>query len=331
MITYMYPWVLSWGFALIGVYIIFRLVIASRVRYVIPTTSFFLQYLDRCHIVISDWQKYVRYALRCGAIAALLIALARPREPDPQSLVRIEGRDIVLTLDVSGSMQLFDDLSDTRSRWQVAQDEARRFIARRPHDPIGLVYFGAFALSRCPITLDKPLLDTIVRDTKLGDIDPHGTMLSQAIALSVQRLRHATSQNRIIILLTDGSPSEQDIPVDKAVSLAQKAGIRVYTIGVGAENGGFFVDPLAGVQQVRDTMNHHLLRYIAEQTGGQHFHAHNPQEVRMVYDAIDALEASEHDAPQYTHYYEYFMPFLWCAYICILLELLVTTYIWIVL
>lgn len=331
MLTYMYPWVLYWGCAVIGAYLIFRMVIVSQVRYVVPTTAFFLQYLNRCHIVISDWYKYLRYLLRFCAIAALIVALARPREPDPQSMIRIEGRDIVLTLDVSGSMQLFDDLSDTRSRWQVAQAEARRFIARRHNDPIGLVYFGAFALSRCPITLDKPLLDTIVRDTQLGDIDPHGTMLSQAIALSVQRLRHATSTNRVIILLTDGSPSEQDIPVDQSVSLAQKAGIRVYTIGVGAANGGFFVDPLAGVQQVRDTMNHQLLRYIAEHTGGQHFHAQNPQEVRQVYDAIDALEASEHDAPQYTEYYEYFMPCLWIAYICMLLELLITTYIWIVL
>ncbi len=331
MITCMYPWVLYWGAIFLMTYVIVRMIMSYQVRYDIPTTGYVKRYLDRCGIVFSQWQRYVRHILRLLAICTLLLALARPRQPDPTSKVTVEGRDIVLTLDVSGSMQLFDDLKDTRSRWEVVQQEARRFIAQREHDPIGLVYFGAFAVSRCPITLDTALLDSIVRDTQLGDINPHGTMLSQAVALSVQRLRHAQSTNKVIILLTDGSPSEEDISVEQAISLAQKAGIRVYTIGVGSSNGGYFVDPLAGVQQAKNSMNIDLLNRIARETGGLCFHAHNPEEVRQVYDAIDALEASEHEAPEYAQYYEYFMPCLWVAWVCMILEVLLTTYVWITL
>jgi len=263
------------------------------------------------------------------AILALIVALSRPRRPDETTAITVEGRDIVLALDVSGSMQLLDDPRDPRTRWDVARDEARRFIANRTYDPIGLVYFGAFAVSRCPITLDKPLLDGIVRDTNIGDINPKGTMLAQALALSVQRLRHSASTNKIVILVTDGEPSENDLSVNEAISMAQKIGVTVYTIGVGSESGGYFVDPIMGMQHVSHSLNTTLLDYIARTTNGHSFRAHNPAEMKSVYDTIDALEASEHDAPEYSQYYEYFMPCIWLALIVLVCEVCMRTYIWI--
>jgi len=331
MLTFMHPWVLYIaGFCLLAYAAIWYFCTYHAV-YHVPTTYLFLRYMHHHSIVCTGWKRYLRYALRGCAIIALICALARPRQPDERSAVRVEGRDMVLALDVSQSMMLFDDRRDPRSRWEVVQSEARRFIAHRPYDPIGLVYFGAFALSRCPITLDTKLLDQIVRDTQLGDINPYATMLGQAIALSIQRLRYSSCHNRLLILLTDGSPSEHDTPIDEVLSMAQKAGIRIYTIGVGSEKGGYFSHPLFGVQQFSDSVDFSLLSYIARQTGGSSFRAENPQEIKQVYDQIDALEATEHDAPEYTRYYEYFIPCLWLAYICCLLEVVLTTFIWVTL
>lgn len=330
MLTCMYPWVLYIGGACIILYLIIRRLLRRYVTYRMPTTHLFMRYVQE-HASYHQWKRYASTLFRVIAIAALLCALARPRQPDEQSAVTIEGRDIVLTLDVSGSMQLIDDLRDKRQRWDVARDEARRFISNRTHDPIGIVYFGAFALSRCPITLDKTLLDDVVKNTRIGDLNPQGTMLSQALALSVQRLRNSVSHNKVIILLTDGSPSSNDLSVDQAISLAKKAGIVVYTIGVGSNEGGYIMDPLVGLQRAKDSANMSLLEYISRETGGKSFHANNPQEVRAVYDAIDALETSEHDAPEYHRYYEYFMPCLWIALLSLFAELWITTWIWVTL
>jgi len=329
MLTFMYPWVIYAGAGAVAVYALAHVLLRRYVVYVVPTTSLFMQYLHRHNLVYSQWQRYVRYVLRILAFLALLCALARPREPDEQTAITIEGRDIVLALDVSGSMQLFDDPQDPRNRWEVAKEEARRFIAQRTYDPIGLVYFASFAVSRCPITMDRSLLDSIVKDTHLGDINPNGTMLAQAVALGVQRMRHAVGTSKVIILLTDGSPSEEDMSINTALSLAQKAGVKVYTIGVGSDEGGYYVHPLAGVHRVPHAVNFSLLKHIAQETGGVCFQARNPRELQAVYQEIDALEASEHDAPEYTRYYEYFMPCLWAALGLLMGELILTTWIWV--
>ena len=330
MLTFMYPWVLYVGGACIILYLIIRTMFRRYVTYRMPTTHLFMRYMQK-HSSVYWWKRYVSSILRVIAITALLCDIARPRQPDEQSVVTIEGRDMVLALDVSGSMTLFDDLRDTRQRWDVVRDEARRFIANRPYDPIGIVYFASFALSRCPITLDKALLDDVIKNTKIGDLNPAGTMLFQSLALSVQRLRNSVSKNKVIILLTDGDPSSNDLSADQAISLAKKAGIVVHTIGVGSNKIAYNLDPFVGLQPVRNGANMQLLEYIAQQTGGKHFHAGNPQELREVYDAIDALEATEHDAPEYHRYYEYFMPCLWIALLSLLAELLITTWIWVTL
>ena len=330
MLQFAYPWVLYWGAGALLVYLAVRILVRRYTVYYFPTVHTFKKAMGDA-IRYTAWSWYVRNGVRLAGICLLLVALARPRIPDENSAVTVEGRDIVLTLDVSGSMQLFDDFTDRRSRWQVAQEEARRFIQHRTYDPIGLVYFGAFALSRCPSTLDKSLLDTIVKDTRIGDINPSGTVLSQAIALAVQRLRYAASENKIIILLTDGYPSENDLSAEHAIALAQKAGIKIYAIGVGSSQGGYFMDPLMGVRQAPGSVDFKLLEHIAQATGGASFRASNPQEVRQVYDRIDMLETSKHDAPMYHRYTELFIPCLWIAFALLCLELGITTFVWTIL
>jgi Ca-activated chloride channel family protein len=261
-------------------------------------------------------------ALRCLALASLVLATARPRQADDSSRVEVEGSDIILALDVSGSMQLFDDLGDRRSRFEVAQREALTFVQDRKHDPIGLVIFGATAISRCPVTLDKQLLHEIITNVALGEVNPEGTALAVGLGMAVNRLRTSKSTSKIIILLTDGEPSSHDIDPEPILNLAKKYGIKIYTIGVGSDQGGYGVVPIHGVVQFKTPINAKLLQKIADQTGGQFFRAENPEEVRQVYKAIDKLEKTSYDTPLYARYHELFLVFLYSALCFIGLELL---------
>jgi Ca-activated chloride channel family protein len=257
-------------------------------------------------------------------VLVLLLAISRPQTPDYNSEVSIEGSDIMLALDISGSMQLFDDLHDRRSRFEVAQKEALRFIDKRPNDPIGLTYFAAMAFSRCPLTLDKTLLHDLVVQTNLGDVRADGTVISQALVVAINRLRSSQAASKIIILLTDGSPSQNDIPEDFALDLAKKYNIKIYTIAIGAEGGGFIEHPLHGIGQVPDSINESLLQKIAHETGGAFFRSQNPTDMRRVYDAIDALETTEYQTPIYTRYYEWFVPLLWLVVALVMGECMIT-------
>ncbi len=187
----------------------------------------------------------VLFALRFTALGTLAFLLAKPQLVDMQSKVSVEGVDMVLALDVSGSMQLFDDPNKPEQRIEIAKREAIRFIDRRPDDPMGLVIFGREAVSRVPVTLDHKLLKSIIADIHIGVIPENGTMLSKAILISCARLKKSKAKSKVIILLTDGAPTPGDSPPEAAVTLAQQLGIKVYTIGIGADVA-YMRDPFFG-------------------------------------------------------------------------------------
>jgi len=251
----------------------------------------------------------------------------RPQLVDSRSVVPVKGIDIVLVLDVSGSMQFQDYDDDQRSRFDVAKAEAERFIQKRVHDSLGLVLFGKDALSRCPITADKLLLQEIVRDLKLGIIDPDGTMLITGIVTAANRLKNSKAKSKIMIVLTDGEPSEGDISPSVGIDVAKKLGIKIYTVGIGSEESHVFMHPLYGLVE-KPKVNKELLTKIAHETGGSYFMAHNAKDMRKIYDTIDLLEKTEHDVPIFSLYYDIVIPCVGIVLFLVLCKLILSTFIW---
>ncbi len=278
----------------------------------------------------SSYHKQLFFMLRLISLAGLALLIARPQMVDEKSVVNVDGVDIVVTLDVSGSMQLIDDLNDRRTRFQVAKEEAIRFIERRINDPIGLVIFAKDTLSYCPLTLDKNFLKEIVGAMQLGIIDPSGTSLGTGLATAVNRLKTSKAKSKIVILLTDGEPTPQEkIDPETAIDLAKKFGIKVYTIAIGNDKHAFFKHPIFGIQQTQAPLfNKGLLEKIAHQTGGQFFQAHNPKDMRAIYDKIDTLETTSYETNIFRNYYELFLSFIWMLLLFIGLEFFLRLFIW---
>ena len=267
--------------------------------------------------------------LRGFVLLGLIFLIARPQWIDNRSQVQVDGIDIVLALDVSGSMRIFDDIKEKKSRIEVAKQEALRFIEKRVHDPIGIVIFGADAVSRCPLTLDKNILKEIVSELKLGIIRFDGTALGTGLAISINRLRNSASKNKVIILLTDGRPEGPDkVSPDKAIELAKKFGIKVYTIGLGNKKGGYVAGHFGFIERIPDSVDEGLLNRIAKETGGLFFRAGSSEEMRHVYNTIDSLEKTKYETNLFSKYYEAFLRFIWILFLMLFLELILRCVIW---
>lgn len=279
------------------------------------------------NVQVKTPHKAILASMRFITLLGLALLVARPQLVDEQSKVMIEGIDIMMVLDVSGSMQLFDDLKDQRSRIDVAKQEAIKFIKKRENDPVGLVLFANESVSRCPLTLDKKMLETIVSDTELGVINPEGTMITKGLIMALNRLKHSKAKSKIIILITDGEPTPGDFNPRAAIELAKKFGIKIYSIGIGGD-GGFFKHPMFGVQRIGVPLNTELLSSVAKQTGGKFFEARKSQELGAIYDEIDQLEKTEYETDVYHKYYDIFMPFLWALIGLFCFELFLARFIW---
>ena len=265
--------------------------------------------------------------LRFCFFSCLLIALARPRNYDQRTEMTVQGIDIVLTLDVSGSMMLFDDMHDRRSRIDIAKEEAISFINKRPYDPIGLVLFGKEVLTRAPLTLDKNMLVSVLTTTQVGTINSEGTLLFRGLAAAIHRLRDSVAKSKIVILLTDGSSTEGDIEGKTVIDLAQKLGIKIYTIAIGSDEGGMFDHPFYGIIAApASEVNKPLLRFIADKTGGRFFESKKPEDLASIYGTIDQLEKTELQSPLFEHYFEYFYYFLLLALVFICVEYILRFY-----
>lgn len=300
--------------------IFYRLQGYRPARYLFP----FADKLAAAGATHNGFYKYILFGLRTCFLAGLLFLIARPQWVDENSRVNVKGIDIVLAIDVSGSMQFFDDLNDRRQRIEVAKQEAIRFIEKRLDDPIGLVIFAKDALTRCPLTLDKIILKELVGSLELGLIDDSQTSLGTGLATAVSRLRTSKAKSRIIVLLTDGMPSPGErIDASVATSLAQQAGIKVYTIGIGNEKGCYINHPLVGVRQIAEqALNVELLQKIASTTGGKFFRANKPSDMRTIYDTIDKLEKTEYETNVFHNYYEAFLAYIWWIMLLLVIELL---------
>lgn len=271
--------------------------------------------------------KRVFWLLRILVLVILALLIAKPQLVDLRSSVQLEGIDIVIVLDASASMQFQDYDDDQRSRFQVAKDEALRFVDKRIDDAFGLVLFGKDALSRIPLTMDKKLIHTIISGLELGFIDPDGTVLANGIITAANRLKNSQAKSKIMIVLTDGAPSDHDADPAIAIELAQKLGIKIYTIGIGSDEDQYIMHPFMGLIP-KPKINRPLLVKIAQETGGNFFLARNSKDMRAVYDTIDQLEKTTRDTSLYNTSYDIFVPGVVVIIILLLFELLLSSTIW---
>lgn len=288
-----------------------------------------LNIISKSYYVSSHISKYIIFLIRTLILIFLILAIARLRSPDERSKIPVRGVDIIMSLDVSGSMQFCDDPYDKTSRFSVVKKEALKFIDKRPNDPIGVILFAQGVVSRCPLTLDKNILKSVLAESEIGIIDPEGTKISQSILTGLARLKNSTAKSKVIILLTDGQPSDGDVDYNLAIDMAKKMGVKIYAIGIGSKEGAYFQDPFRGAIRIPQLgFNEDLLQLFAKATGGKFFHAKNSKELESIYKIIDSLEKIENEVPIYSNYYEFFVIFLLIALILLGLEIFLGSLLW---
>ena len=260
------------------------------------------------------------FALRLIALALGILALARPQEQHVFEKRTIEGRDLMLVLDLSSSM-LAQDFSP--SRFEVARRTAMQFIQGRQADRIGLVVFAGQAFTQVPPTLDYRFLRTILQRLQVGRLED-GTAIGTALATAINRLKDSEARSKVIILLTDGQNNRGEIDPLTAAELARQTGIRIYTIGLsGHGEAPYPVQTPFGTQRqpVPVEIDETMMREVAEKTGGRYFRATDASTLEAIYAEIDRLEKSPVAVTRYETVQERYAFFLGPALLLILLEL----------
>ncbi|HXS37618.1 MAG TPA: VWA domain-containing protein [Flavipsychrobacter sp.] len=257
------------------------------------------------------------FVLRVIGLAALAVALARPQTNNTTESIDSEGIDIVLTIDISGSM-LSEDFQPNRI--EAAKKVAMDFVDQRPTDRIGLVIFAGESITMCPITIDHNILKEQLSQVKSGLLID-GTSIGMGLATSVDRLRNAHGKSKVVILMTDGVNNTGLIDPNTALEIAKAYKVRVYTIGVGSMGEAPYPTP-QGMQMMPVEIDEPLLRKIAYETGGQYFRATGNNKLAAIYKDIDKLEKTKVEVSSYKHYNELFFPLALIAVVCIGLEIL---------
>jgi len=263
------------------------------------------------------------------ALALVAVALARPQEVLSRRLVRSEGVDLAVVLDISGSMAALD--FKPTDRLGVAKEVIRSFIERRPTDRIALVVFAGAAVTLCPLTLDHDVAVRFLDRARIGQL-PDGTALGMGLGVAVNRLRRSEAKSKVIVLVTDGANNAGELDPHTAAKLAAQEGIVVHTVLVG--KGGRVPIPvrvrdrLTGrevvrVRRLEVETNPQLLREIASETGGQSFRAWDSEALRKVFATIDRLERTEFTSTRLVHYRERFEPWTLAALVLLGLALAV--------
>ena len=271
--------------------------------------------------------------LRWLALALLLIALARPQLGEGEAKVKASGIDIVVALDLSGSMasEDFELKGERANRLAVAKDVLEKFIDRRISDRIGLVAFAGRAYIAAPLTLDHEFLLQNLERLNLGTIED-GTAIGSALSAALNRLRDLKSKSKIVILMTDGQNNAGKVPPLTASEVAETLKVKVYTIGVGTR--GTAPMPQTDVfgrkryVQVPVDIDEETLKKIAERTGGKYYRADKTDTLRAVYDEIDRLEKTEVEVKKYQRYREMFVWFALPGLVILLLEIILSHTVW---
>lgn len=261
--------------------------------------------------------------------ALLIVSLARPRWVTGTSDIQSSGIDIMLTLDVSSSMEALDFTLEGKqaNRLEVVKHVVEKFVKQRTDDRIGMVAFAGRPYMAAPLTDDEEWIATRLKEVRIGQVED-GTAIGSAIASSVDHLRHSEAKSRIVILLTDGVNTSGSVNPLTATEAAKAMGIKIYTIGAGT-NGeapypvrGFFGQ--TQLQKVKVEIDEKLLGEVAEATGGKYFRATDTDSLEKIYTVINELETTTRKVKKYENYEELFWYFLGPGLLCFLLEYLLS-------
>ena len=285
---------------------------------------------------ITPWKKsgrtvfsvvrHLPFAMRIIALSMIILAIARPRSAGEIERVDSEGIDIMLTMDVSTSMLARDFNPD---RLSAAKDIAIEFIAQRPYDRIGIVVFAGESFTQCPMTTDRATLINLMKEVQT-DLIEDGTAIGNGLATAVARMKDSDAKSRVVILLTDGVNNAGEITPQMAAQIAKTYGVRVYTIGVGAE--GMAPYPVmtpwgVDIQKVKVEIDEALLKEIAETTGGQYFRATDNTKLMEIYSEINKMEKVKTTVDSFPVYKELFGRYAFVALIALLLEFLLRVFV----
>lgn len=272
--------------------------------------------------LVPGWRVRLRHlpvVLAGLGLMAAAVALARPQHGSERRDVTTQGVDIVVALDISGSMAAED--FRPANRLQVAKDVVSGFIRQRVNDRVGLVIFASTSLTKAPPTTDTGVLLRQLEDVQLGQL-PDGTAIGSGLATALNRLRHSQAKSRVIVLVTDGANNAGEIDPDTAADIARAMGVKVYTVLVG--RGGLVPmpvqvqDPFTGRVVTRTVttevdVDEGLLQRMAARTQGEFFRAENAESLRHIFARIDELEKSEIKVSTYRRYRELYRPVLFAA------------------
>ncbi|MDX8394723.1 MAG: VWA domain-containing protein [Mariprofundales bacterium] len=311
------PWLLRWVLPAIrqkqelgGLYVPFlQELLASQTK-------------EQEHIPTTSRLRWLMLLAACAWLL-LLIAAARPQWLGDIVELPLTGRDILMAADLSGSMQTRDFILNGNAvdRLTAVKSVANAFISERKGDRIGLILFGDRAYVQTPLTFDLTTVQQMLQEAVIG-LAGKRTAIGDAIGLAVKRLQHTDAEHKVLLLLTDGANTAGEIQPHKAAQLAAEIGLRIHTIGVGADE--MIVSSFFGQRKVNPSadLDENLLRDIAETTGGKYFRARNTEELTQIYKLIDQMEAIERDKrsfrPQTALYY---WPLSLALLLCLLLLL----------
>lgn len=268
--------------------------------------------------------RHLPVILRIFALALLITILARPQSTNRWENVTTEGIDIVIALDISGSMLAMDFKPD---RLEASKDVAVEFISGRPNDRIGLIVFSGESFTQCPLTTDRAVIINLFKEIKSGMIED-GTAIGVGLANAIARLKDSKAASKVIILLTDGVNNQGAIDPLTAAELAKSFGIRVYTVGIGSIGTAKYPvgkNPWTGQMVYQDIpveIDEAVLQQISDMTNGRYFRATNNQKLREIYAEIDKLEKSKIDVKEYSKKQEEYKWFAFAAFMFLLIEIL---------
>lgn len=276
--------------------------------------------------------------LRWFALALFIIAMAQPRLVQSETKVTASGVDIIVALDMSGSMAAEDEGFELNgkqaTRFVIARDVLKRFIEKRDGDRLGLVVFGTQAYVAVPPTLDHEFLLKNLMRLELGSINGNQTAIGSSMTTALNRLRDLKSKSKIIILMTDGQNNAGKVPPLTAAEAAKALGIKIYTIGVGTRGVARMpagVDPFSGqkvYQQVQVDIDEKTLTEISKMTGGRYYRADSTDTLEKIYAQINQLEKTEAEVKKYSHFNELFAWFVAPGMFLLLLEVILGNTVW---
>ena len=264
--------------------------------------------------------RHLPFIFRIGALCFIIVALARPRSSTETEKVDTEGIDIVFAIDVSTSMLARDFTPD---RISAAKDIAIEFISQRPSDRMGIVVFAGESYTQCPLTTDRATLINLMKEVQTGLIDD-GTAIGNGLATAVARMKDSDAKSRVIILITNGVNNMGEVAPLTAAEVAKTYGVRVYTIGVGANGTAPYpmMTPFGvQMQNVQVEIDEDLLKQVADMTGGRYYRATDNTKLAEIYSEINKMEKARTTVDSFPVYKELFPKYALAALVLLLLEL----------